>query len=35
MKSVKKPIDLLIYNGLSNFVKPYVDAEKQLIYANS
>ena len=35
MKSVKKPVDLLVYNSLSKFIKPYVDAEKQLIYANS
>ena len=35
MKSVKKPIDLLVYNGLSKFIRQYVDAEKQLIYTNS
>lgn len=32
---LKKPIDLLSANGLSIFIKPYIDAEKQLIYANS
>ena len=31
---LKKPVDLLSANGLSKFVKPYIDAEKQLIYAN-
>ncbi len=32
---LKKPVDLLSANGLSKFIKPYIDAEKQLIYANS
>ncbi|WP_375443538.1 nucleotidyltransferase family protein [uncultured Fibrella sp.] len=30
---LKKPVDLLSANGLSTFIKPYIDAEKQLIYA--
>ena len=32
---LNKPVDLLSANGLSKFIQPYIDAEKQLIYANS
>ncbi|MEZ0540614.1 nucleotidyltransferase family protein [Fibrella arboris] len=32
---LKKPVDLLSAKGLSKFIQPYIDAEKQLIYANS
>ncbi|MBO0937718.1 nucleotidyltransferase family protein [Fibrella sp. HMF5335] len=32
---LKNPVDLLSANGLSAYVKPYIDAEKLLIYANS
>ena len=31
---LKKPVDLLSANGLSVYIKPYIDAEKLLIYAN-
>lgn len=32
---LEKPVDLLSANGLSKFVKPYIDAEKQLVYATN
>ncbi len=29
---LNKPVDLVTANGLSPFIKPYIDHEKQLIY---
>jgi hypothetical protein len=27
------PVDLVSSNGLSKYIKPFIDAEKELIYA--
>ena len=32
---LKKPVDLLSANGLSVYIRPYIDAEKLLIYDHS
>lgn len=29
---LNKPVDLVSANGLSPYIKPYIDSEKQLIY---
>jgi len=30
---LNKPVDLVSYNGISKYIKPIVDQEKELIYA--
>lgn len=32
---LQRPVDLVSANGLSSFVRPYIDAEKRLIYEHA